>query len=60
MAVKTLIFGIDDLYSNLKPYYDLEARIGNLEIIGYGRVFQVPNLNFPRLLNKGVAYGSFD
>ena len=24
-----------------------------------GRVFQVPNLDFPRLLNEGVAYGIF-
>ena len=25
-----------------------------------GRVFQVPNLDFPRLLNEGVAYGFFE
>ena len=38
-----------------------------LEQIGFprnriidGRVFQVPNLDFPRLLKEGIAYGSFD
>ena len=25
-----------------------------------GRVLQVPNLDFPRLLDEGIAYGSFD
>ena len=38
-AVKALIFGIDDLFSQLKPYYDREVERGNLEIIGYA-VFQ--------------------
>ena len=113
MAIKALIFGVDALYPQLKPLYDLEVKRGNLEIAGYavlennkwriyanpdgggrqsldfqiaiissmnnfyhrmkfleaqgiprkniidGRVFPVQNLDFPRLLNEGVAYGTF-
>ncbi|MBQ3444828.1 MAG: CatB-related O-acetyltransferase [Selenomonadaceae bacterium] len=113
MAYKALIFGTDDLYPTLKPFYDAQAKSGNLEIVataelvnntfnlvyadgkkgriedipnfdiaiisshGYfysrmkllegfglprnriidGRVFQVPNLDFSRLLKEGIAYG---
>ena len=111
MAVKALIFGVDDLFPQLKPFYEKEVQRGNLEIVGYavirndgvmlypihrggvvdfqiaiissqknfyqrlkmlesqniprkniidGRVFKTPNLNFPRLLNEGVAYGLID
>lgn len=35
VAVKALIFGVDDLYPKLKPFYDLEVQRGNLEIVGY-------------------------
>lgn len=35
MAVKALIFGTDDLYPTLKPFYDQQVQIGNLEIVGY-------------------------
>lgn len=98
MAYKALIFGTDDLYPKMKPFYDAEVQRGNLEIVAVvddaakladdfdlviisshgnfysrlrqleahgitrdkiidGRVFQVPNLNFPRLLKEGIAYG---
>lgn len=33
MTYKTLIFGTDDIYPNLKPFYDVEAKRGNLEIV---------------------------
>lgn len=35
MAVKALIFGTDDLFPQLKPYYEREVQRGNLEIAGY-------------------------
>ena len=35
MAVKVLIFGTDDLFPMLKPFYDRQIRKGNLEIAGY-------------------------
>ena len=110
MAVRALIFGTDDLYPQLKTFYEAEIKRGNLEIVSYGeiengkvnfknaqsnensqidfqiaiissqndfyrrmkilehfgvprnkiidgRIFQVPNLDFYRLLNEGVAYG---
>ena len=115
MALKTLIFGVDDIFNELKPYYAREVQRGNLEIVAFavlenngirivpadgqsrgggvnqspnfelaiisshnnfyqrmkfleaqgiprnriidGRVFKVPNLDFPRLLREGVAYG---
>ena len=34
MAIKALIFGTDDLYPTLKPFYDLQVQQGNLEIVG--------------------------
>ncbi len=114
MAVKALIFGVDDFFPHLKPFYEQEIQRGNLEIVGYavleqdgiklfspqggggdprnfdvaiisvnefshtfynrmkilesvgvprnriidGRVFQIPNFDFPRLIFEGVAYGS--
>ena len=33
MAYKALIFGTDDLYPILKPFYDREVERGNLEIV---------------------------
>lgn len=35
MAIKALIFGTDDLFPTLKPFYDLHVQNGNLEIVGY-------------------------
>ena len=35
MAVKALIFGVDDLFQKLLPFYALEVKRGNLEIVGY-------------------------
>lgn len=116
MAYKALIFGTDDLYPILKPFYDKEVERGNLEIVAFGiikngnvhfvtdeskrggvydnvdidlaiissknnfykrmkfleaqgifqnriidgRVFSVPNLDFMRLLEEGIAYGSWN
>ena len=112
MALKTLIFGVDDLFNELQPYYAREVQRGNLEIVAFavlendtvtlfdaagkrgaddfididiaiissrndfyarmkfleaqgiprnriidGRVFKVPNLDFPRLINENIAYG---
>ena len=117
MAYKTLIFGVDDMFNELKPFYDAEVQRGNLEIVAFavleqngirfvtpqgrpgggvnnplnfelaiissrndfyqrmkfleaqgvprnriidGKVFKVPNLDFPRLIKDGIAYGIFD
>ena len=35
MAFKTLIFGVDDWFFGLKPYYDHAVLNGILEICGY-------------------------
>ena len=50
MAVKALIFGTDDWYQLLKPFYDMEVKRGNLEIVGYAvfennklRIYANPN-----------------
>ena len=48
-AVKALIFGIDDLFPKLKPYYDREVEKGNLEIVGYA-AFQGNNIVFAKNL----------
>ena len=34
-AIKALIFGTDDIYPALKPFYEQEVQRGNLEIVGY-------------------------
>ncbi len=113
MAYKTLLFGVDDIFNELKPYYEQAIKRGMLEVAALaviepkavrlttpdgkscgverlhnlqlaiissrrdfyrrmkyleahgiprnriidGRVFKVPNLDFPRLLAEGVAYG---
>ena len=54
--VKALIFGIDDLFPQLKPYYDLEVERGNLEIVGYAilendKIYLVKNLQGEPLQN---------
>ena len=33
--IKVLIFGTDDIFTQLKPYYDAEVEKGNMEIVGY-------------------------
>lgn len=33
MTYKALIFGTDNLYPTLKPFYEAEVKRGNLEII---------------------------
>ena len=33
MAYKTLIFGKDDIYKNLKPFYEAQVELGNLELV---------------------------
>ncbi|MBE8950366.1 MAG: hypothetical protein SR3Q1_07180 [Quinella sp. 3Q1] len=52
MAYKTLLFGTDDLFNELKPFYDREVQRGNLEIVGYavienGKVNLVPAAGKP-------------
>ena len=55
-AVKALIFGIDEFFPFLKPYYDQEVAKGNLEITGYvvldkNKVYLLKNLNGEPLQN---------
>ena len=45
MAYKALIFGTDDLYPDLKPYYAKEVERGNLEIVAYA-VFEEKGIRF--------------
>lgn len=33
MAYKALLFGTDDLFETLKPFYDREVQRGTLEIV---------------------------
>ena len=45
MAVKALIFGIDDLFNELKPFYELAVQRGDIDIVGYA-VFEKGTINF--------------
>lgn len=38
MAYKALIFGVDDIYPKLKPFYDTEVQRGNLEIVATAEI----------------------
>ncbi|MBQ9486646.1 MAG: hypothetical protein IJU91_02445 [Selenomonadaceae bacterium] len=35
MAVKALIFGIDDLFPAIKPFYEMAVQRGDIDIVGY-------------------------
>ncbi len=35
MAVKALIFGVDDLFPALKPFYEMAEQRGDIDIVGY-------------------------
>ena len=35
MALKTLIFGVDDMFNQLQPFYIQEVKRGNIEIAAY-------------------------
>ena len=35
MAVKALIFGVDDMFNGLRPYYEMFVQRGDIEIVGY-------------------------
>ena len=59
-VVKALIFGIDDLFPQLKPYYDREVERGNLEIVGYAAL-QGNNIVFAKnLQGEPIKNFSFD
>lgn len=40
MAYKTLIFGVDDLFNELQPFYAREVQRGNLEIVAFALLEQ--------------------
>ena len=35
LAVKALIFGVDDLFNELKPFYEVAVQRGDIDIVGY-------------------------
>lgn len=35
MAVKALIFGIDDMFNQLRPFYEMAVQRGDIDIVGY-------------------------
>ena len=35
MAYKTLLFSTDDIFNELKPFYDREIQRGNLKIVAH-------------------------
>ncbi|MBQ7199231.1 MAG: hypothetical protein IJS29_08220 [Selenomonadaceae bacterium] len=40
MAVKALIFGVDDLFNELRPYYEMAVQRGDMEIVGHAVIDQ--------------------
>ena len=45
MPVKALIFGVDDLFNELKPFYEVAVQRGDIDIVGYA-VFEKGTINF--------------
>ena len=45
MAYKTLIFGVDDLFDKLQPYYAQAVQLGMLDIVAYA-VIENDRINF--------------
>ena len=54
MTVKALIFGTDDLFSQLNLCYEKEVKRGNLEIAGYA-VFEKGGVKLYANPNGGGA-----
>ena len=44
MAVKALIFGVDDFFNDLKPFYEVAVQRGDIDIVGYA-VFEQGGIN---------------
>ena len=50
--IKVLIFGTDDIFPKLKPYYDKQVEEGNMEIVGYATFnFRNDSINFYETLD---------
>ena len=45
MAVNVLIFGTDDLFPQLQPYYEQAEHLGLIKIVGYA-IFENNTVNF--------------
>ena len=56
MAIKALIFGTDDFYPQLKPFYEREVQRGNLEITGYGIIDNSGKVSFRSAGTGGGRY----
>ncbi|MBR1728355.1 MAG: CatB-related O-acetyltransferase [Selenomonadaceae bacterium] len=59
-AVKALIFGIDELFPILKPYYDREVEKGNLDIFGYAAFINDKVVFAKNLQGEPLTNLSFD
>lgn len=40
MAVKALLFGIDDIFNELRPFYEMTVQRGDIEIVGHSVIEQ--------------------
>ncbi len=54
MAVKALIFGVDDIFNELHPFYDMAIQRSDIEIVGYAVLEQ----DGIKLYGKRGGYGS--
>ena len=52
MALKTLIFGVDDIFNELKPYYAREVQRGNLEIVAFAVLETTAFVSFLPTVNR--------
>ena len=53
MAVKALIFGVDDLFNELKPYYEKAVHRGEIDIVGYA-VFEQDGIRLYPAMGGGT------
>ena len=59
MAVKALIFGVDDLFSILQPYYDMSVQRGDIDIVGYA-VFEQDGIRLYAARGGGIDPRNFE
>ena len=55
MAYKTLIFGVDDMFYQLKPFYDEHVQRGILDVVAYA-VFEKDGVRIVPVNQTGGGY----
>ena len=55
MAYKTLLFGTDDIFYELRPFYDAQIQRGILDVVAFA-VFENNGIKIVPINNTGGGY----